>query len=631
MPTAARLATALALAVFVPCTAAADWKQLQSENFLFIGDAGEHAMRGTAQKLELFREAMLRAIPGASMTSPVPTIVVVFANDESLRPYRPQFRGRAVEVAGWFSRNEDINYIAINAEEAARAFKVIFHEYSHFLVGNWADNVPVWMNEGLAEVYSTFQERDGGRSALLGAPDTNHTGLLRSSMMIPIPELLAIDHSSPAYNEGIRRGVLYAESWALVHYLMFGNEGRKAQLATYLTAVKSGTAGAEAFRSAFGDLPTLEKELRTYISEFRLPAVRAVFSDKVVAAVAAPLTPMAASEAASYLGDLLARLERSDEARKHLRGVLAKNADSARAACALGLIELREKHLDEAVPLLERAAALAPDDAWIQTAFGRALMVKSEDSSAEETDALRQRARAVLSKAAALDRTSAYTLMLLARAEMTPGGDPRVVSASLEHALQLVPARQEYRLMLAESLIRQAEYARATDHLGPLVARGHTDVRDRAREMLAEIARRAHSEELAGSTDRAAPAATNPDGVRTPAVDDAPSRLGNQPVFRAVGAGETRVFGIFKAVDCTQQGLVFRIESDSRAVRLSAARFEDVEFISYRRVAPGTVSCGNQQAGLRVFATFRAETGTGSRLDGRAVAIEVVDDDFVPR
>jgi hypothetical protein len=102
-------------------------------------------------------------------------------------------------------------------------------------------------------------------------------------------------------------------------------------------------------------------------------------------------------------------------------------------------------------------------------------------------------------------------------------------------------------------------------------------------------------------------------------------------VFRAVGAGETRVFGIFKAVDCTHQGLVFRIESDSRAVRLSAARFEDVEFISYRRVAPGTVSCGNQQAGLRVFATFRAETGTGSRLDGRAVAIEVVDDDFVPR
>ena len=151
--------------------------------------------------MEQFREVMLRAMPGAPATSPVPTIVFVFGNDASFTPYKPRFEGRIVEAAGLFLQNEDINYILVNAEALDRAFKVVFHEYSHFLLGNWTDDLPVWTNEGMAEVYSTFEDRDGGRprcSACL----THHLGLLQASPMIPVRELIAIDHSSPTYNEG---------------------------------------------------------------------------------------------------------------------------------------------------------------------------------------------------------------------------------------------------------------------------------------------------------------------------------------------------------------------------------------------------------------------------------------------
>ena len=40
---------------------------------------------------------------------------------------------------------------------------------------------------------------------------------------IPLPELMAVRHDSPLYNEGDRRSIFYAESWALLHYLLMGS------------------------------------------------------------------------------------------------------------------------------------------------------------------------------------------------------------------------------------------------------------------------------------------------------------------------------------------------------------------------------------------------------------------------
>ena len=106
----ARVVAALALVSLAPLDAMAKWTQLRSENFLFIGDAPERDIRATAQKLEQFREVMLRALPGTTMTSPVPTVVIVFGSDTSFTPYKPKFQGRTVDAAGLFIRNEDVNY-----------------------------------------------------------------------------------------------------------------------------------------------------------------------------------------------------------------------------------------------------------------------------------------------------------------------------------------------------------------------------------------------------------------------------------------------------------------------------------------------------------------------------------------
>ena len=91
----------------------------------------------------------------------------------------------------------------------------------------------------------------------------------------PDGQLFAIDQNSPEYNETARRGVFYAESWALTHYLLAGSPQRRGQLLELLRLAKTGTPGKEAFRKVFGGDPAaLEREAHTYVQSYTFPYTR---------------------------------------------------------------------------------------------------------------------------------------------------------------------------------------------------------------------------------------------------------------------------------------------------------------------------------------------------------------------
>jgi Flp pilus assembly protein TadD len=73
------------------------------------------------------------------------------------------------------------------------------------------------------------------------------------------------------------------------------------------------------------------------------------------------------------LGDLYRQIGREAEAVKVLRDGSAKATGSADIPHALGLALVRNKKLDEALPLLERAATLAPDVTHYAYVYGVAL------------------------------------------------------------------------------------------------------------------------------------------------------------------------------------------------------------------------------------------------------------------
>jgi len=223
---------ALFLVVFVclPNSAAAkdEWRQVRSKNFNLVGNAGEKDIRQVATKLEQFRETFRQLFTKTNLTSPIPTNVVVFKNGNAYKPFKPKRADGKTDnfIAGYFQPGEDVNYITLSTEgEDAETYGTIFHEYVHFIIDTnfGKSEVPPWFNEGLAEYYQPFTI-EGDQKAKLGLPQSGHLQLLQQNKLIPLETLFKISNYALHQNANHSRSVFYAQSWALIHYLVDKSE-----------------------------------------------------------------------------------------------------------------------------------------------------------------------------------------------------------------------------------------------------------------------------------------------------------------------------------------------------------------------------------------------------------------------
>ena len=186
-------------------------------------------------------------------------------------------------------------------------------------------------------------------------------------------------------------------------------------------------------------------------------------------------------------------------------------------------------------------------------------------------------------------------------------------------ALKLSPGREDYQLGLGTLLANAQDFVAAKLMLVPLAARAvDENVRKLAQERLTLIAsyekQRADVEAFA----RTPPTLASASGGKT-----APTMV---PQLRNAKAGETRYSGRLTSVECGPKGIVLVVKVDAETVRARAARFDAIEFITYRNDTRGRVECGPRKAPERVLLTLQLDAGT--RLRGLAVAAEFVADDF---
>jgi tetratricopeptide (TPR) repeat protein len=451
--------------------------------------------------------------------------------------------------------------------------------------------------------------------------------LLKNAPFMPLRDLLAIDYTSREYNEGSavgpfvdRRGVFYAESWALMHYLQLGNPARASQLARYLVRLHDGEDPGETFTAVFGDPAALERELREYLRKFSLPVIRVDFAGKGRASGGGPADTLNEIDATIYLSDLLGRTGHVDEARRRLQKVVEANPSASAAAETLGVLELNAGNPDRALPWLERAAQ-DRSNAGAQVLWGRAVIDRYENASADGRDTGMPKmndARVALAQAVELRPDDAETLATLGRAESIAGEDTAKALALLDRAVALAPAQDEYRLMLAEELVRQREFARAMELLAPLAAAARrAEIRDAATRVISNATARAS--ERARAIADAVPEPEAPAGIDRP-----------RPSFRVPRPDETRAAGMLIAVECGTAAIVLRIVTDDESLRLSAASAAAVQFISYAATSQASIACGPVNPPTHVFATYvesdAATQATG--IDGRAIAIEVLPEGY---
>ena len=608
------------------------WVSVRTKNFLMLGNASEKDIRKVALKLEQFREVFTRLFPKMKFNTPVPTTVIVFKSNSSYKPFKPR-----ANTAGYFQAGPDVNYITLTTELSGEQdpFSVIFHEYTHLLVENTFDTVPVWFNEGLAEYYSTFSITDD-QKILLGSPIGTHVYLLRQNKMLPLRTLFEVDYKSPHYNETNKQSIFYAESWALMHYLIIGKAGRIDQLGKFLDLLKWKVPMERAFQQAF-EVPfeTMEKDLRNYVQQDRYNVVRGHFEHKLELDTATEAKTLTEAEVQAYLGDLLLHSNRKD-AYTYLEKALQLDPDLAMAHASLGMAYFREGKVKEAYASLERAVAANSQNYLAHYYYAFTLSHVSPDeivSAGSYSAEVAAKIRDHLQKAIALRPDFPESYNLLAFVSLVTGDGIDEAIASLKQVLNASPGRHELIYMLGQLYARKGDYKQARELLEQVIkSNAEETVRKHSESLLSFIrdmeqrTARYEAAKQAASLVRREPERT----VETSSAEPPP----NDPSFylretlRRPGAGETQLQATLVRVECDANGMTLVLQITAGVLKLKAGNFQGVEVTTYDPTVQGEISCGPRKPENTVVVCYLPNSDKKAKADGVLKSIEFVPADF---
>lgn len=456
------------------------WIELRTANFTLFSNAGEQTVQRVGADLERLRDALSQLVPGLALSSPVPTYIFVFKNANTFKPYQRIYNGKALESGGYFLSRQLANYVAVNSDQHGDERLIIYHEYLHYLLSNNYASLPLWLHEGLAEYYSTFEV--GKDEARIGLPIADHVAWLRKNPLIPLASLFAVDEHSPDYNENERRGGFYAESWALVHYLISGSTERRLQAVDSLRLAQTGTPPGQIFQRAFGaDSAALERELRKYVQGYLFPSTRVPL--RTEANLAMETRPMAWTGVLDRLGELLANVgsEQAAAAAEHFRAALAEQPDHGPALAGLGYLEELADHPEAARPWYEKAAKLAPDDFHVQYLYARNLLEDPGPDSLEK-------ARSALSTAVRLRPDFGEAWARLGYTYQVADELPPEALQAMETAYRLLPSRMDVAHNLAIAYARTGQREKAEALIENVLApRAEPEMVVNAREALVDL------------------------------------------------------------------------------------------------------------------------------------------------
>ena len=321
---------------------------------------------------------------------------------------------------------------ASDSREAAD-YRVLFHEYAHALLHLNLRRLPAWVDEGMAEFYSTFEGdfRDG--KSLIGRPPFERLQDLRGRALLPLSQLLTSEGAYKFTRDRVTVGTFYAQSWALVHYLQVGDGGkRQGQLTRYLKMLEEGRPISEAFQGAFETtFDALQRELQSYVSR---STFQAALVDPGTTVLLNAMEPMTEADARFVQGDLLLKAGAAKDADDEFVKILANEPAHADARVGRAEVQRQDGKLNEAIASLQDIASANPTNVRVRNALVTALQGarRYEEALAAGREAVK------------LNDGSASTWFAISVAELAQGRESESNSA-LVRADALLPETQWYR------------------------------------------------------------------------------------------------------------------------------------------------------------------------------------------
>jgi len=405
--------------------AARGWLKVSTPSFELYTSASEGNAKRAIQQFERVRGFFSQETTHEEVEAD-PVVIVVFRSAREFRPFR-----RHEGVAAFYLRDRDRDYIVMGGF-GERYERVAVHEYLHLLVERSQAKLPLWFNEGLAELYETLAPR--GKNVLVGEPNPGNMATLEKYRWLPLETLVAVDHSSSYYNEADKARIFYAQSWLLTHMLALSREYRPG-FSRSLSAFQHGISAEEAFREVYDkSLEEVEKDLKSYPrSNLRV----AVFPVRLEKSAEQPLVEAVdVLEAELIQAKILTSIGKTEEADRRFAELLRQSPGDSRVEEALGYRYWRESELEQA-----------------RAHFARAVELGSSNPLMYYEYALIERRSGVLN------------------AEIIP---------LLQMAVELDPQYTDAQFQLAQSWLREREHEKALHHYSLVAA----DTPERALQLL---------------------------------------------------------------------------------------------------------------------------------------------------
>jgi tetratricopeptide (TPR) repeat protein len=611
----------LGFSTFARADVATGWTRIETENFEFVGNADEASIRMVAERLGRFRTALGKVMH--IRESAAHTRVIVFKDAVGFRGFKPlKADGTPDEkVLGLFVAGEDFNTIALAADNPDLG--TVYHEYIHNIVSAsfGTDQIPPWLNEGLASYFQTFQIPDE-KTAKFGSARPEYLALLRTTPLIPWDEFFALDNFTLHQDAVNVRPIFYAQAWALASYLLSRSSNEIVEPNLMVAEIN------KIERSRLSDAITFaggEAAVR------QLDIVGGTHGSRMTS------SPVSEALANAILGDLLYR-QRNSQTESYLKRAIELDPKLAVPYTTLGQLRMRERKFAEAKAVLEKAIALDSQSHLAHFAYAFLLLRENLDEAAMLRPLrpdIMAKIRGAVTRSIALNAKFGESHYLLATIEFS-SGDIVIAETAIRKAVDLKPGNQNYALLLAQILLRQEKTDEPTRIASRLAAKPEDSrikaealaVLKNAGKLLKAIntANDAPEIHLAGYRKPIIVRYSDLTAEQVARIDRDREIFNYNVLIDRPTTGESHAVGYIDRIDCIDERIEFRVRSGKTRLSLSAKKFDDVRF---RVTVPGTRSfafrCGTRLPDDLAVIVFKPGR---SPVTGELKAITFVPRDF---